>query len=97
MTSITQQGNQWHIFGDVLMQNANAILAQSEILSMGDKVEVDFSGTTNIDTSALSLIMEWQRRAMASKCKVSFANIPPNLKSLAELYGVTAFIPLAKT
>jgi len=96
MTNITQQGNQWHIFGDVLMHNANAVLAQSEILSMSGKVVVDFSGATNIDTSALSLIMEWQRRAMASKCKVSFANMTPNLNSLAELYGVTAFIPVAK-
>ena len=40
-------------------------------------------------------MMEWQRRAIASNSKVTFANLPPNLISLAALYGVTDFIPVS--
>jgi phospholipid transport system transporter-binding protein len=40
-------------------------------------------------------MLEWQRRAVAVKCKIKFANLPANLSSLANLYGVENFIPLA--
>lgn len=79
------------------MDNANAILRQSDALLMADALEIDFSAVTDVDTAALSLIMEWQRRAVASSCKVTFANLPANLTSLAELYGVTEFIPISSS
>ncbi|MGZ8257723.1 MAG: STAS domain-containing protein [Methylotenera sp.] len=97
MTNITQQKNQWHVSGDIFMDNANAILSQSDALLMVDALEIDFSAVTDVDTAALSLIMEWQRRAVASSCKVTFANLPANLTSLAELYGVTEFIPISSS
>lgn len=97
MTNITQQKNQWHVSGDIFMDNANAILSQSDALLMVDALEIDFSAVTDVDTAALSLIMEWQRRAVASSCKVTFAHLPANLTSLAELYGVTEFIPISSS
>ena len=96
MTNITQQENQWHVSGDVLMDNANAILNQSNAFEMASDLAVDFSAVTDVDTAALSLVMEWQRRAIASNCKISFANLPENLNSLAVLYGVAGFIPSRK-
>lgn len=77
------------------MDNAHFILAESKAFLMGKDVEIDFADVTDVDTAALSLIMEWQRRAMASNCKVTFSNLPANLSSLAALYGVTEFIPLS--
>lgn len=97
MVNITQQSNQWRISGPVLMDNANEALKQSVVLSMNELLEIDFSDVTDVDTAALSLIMEWQRRALAAKCKVRFSNLPANLNSLAELYGVTSFISVTKT
>lgn len=95
MNTITQQGNQWHVAGSVLMDNVNAVLSQSAVLTMTGTVVVDFSAVVDVDTSALSLIMEWQRRATTSGCKVIFTNLPESLSSLAALYGVTEFIPLS--
>lgn len=92
---IIELANKWHISGDVLMDNANVILAESKAFLMGKDVEIDFADVTDVDTAALSLIMEWQRRATASNCKVNFSNLPANLTSLAALYGVTEFIPLS--
>ena len=95
MTNIRQQENQWHVSGEVLMDNANLILSQSHDFLMTNPIEIDFSAVTDVDTGALSLMMEWQRRAIASDSKVTFANLPPNLISLATLYGVTDFIPVS--
>jgi phospholipid transport system transporter-binding protein len=93
MNNITQLGKQWYVTGSVLMDNVNAVLRQSAELSMEEAVTVDFSAVTDLDTSAISLIMEWQRRAAKSGCDVIFVNLPESLISLASLYGVTEFIP----
>lgn len=97
MTNITQQANQWRISGDVLMDNANVILGESQTLQMTDALEIDFSDVTNLDTAALSLIMEFQRRGLTENCQLTFTNLPDNLVSLAELYGVSEFIPFVNT
>lgn len=97
MTNITQQANQWHVSGEVLIDSANAILSESNTFEMPAELEINFSAVTDVDTATLSLMMEWQRRALASGCKISFASLPENLNSLAELYGVAEFIPSSKS
>jgi len=79
------------------MDNANVILGESLNLQMNAALEIDLAAVTNLDTAALSLIMELQRRALSANCQLSFANLPVNLVSLAELYGVHEFIPQAQT
>ncbi|MSP87149.1 MAG: STAS domain-containing protein [Methylotenera sp.] len=93
--NIVQHDNKWHISGDVLMDNSNVILLKSESLSMRDEFVVDFAEVTKVDTVALSLMMEWQRRAVAASATVSFAHLPLNLSRLLVLYGVAEFIPLS--
>ena len=95
LSKIEQHGNTWRIAGDVLMDNANFILQQSQGLSMGDEFLVDFSAVNKVDTAALSLIMEWQRRAATSSSRVGFANLPVNLSRLVSLYGLTDFVPVS--
>ncbi len=95
-SKIEQHGNTWRITGEVLMDNANFILQQSRALSMGDEFLVDFSAVKKIDTAALSLMMEWQRRAVASSSRVGFANLPVNLTRLVSLYGLTDFVPVSQ-
>ena len=95
MTSITLQDNQWHVAGEILVDNANAILTESNALEMPNDLQVDFSAVTDIDTAALSLLIGWQRRAIMLGKKIKFTNLPASLLSLAALYGVTDFIPLS--
>lgn len=92
MTSVILQDDKWHVSGDILMDNANAVLSESRALVMPDHLSIDFSAVTSVDTAALSLVMEWQRRANLSSQQVSFINLPESLVSLAALYGVTDFI-----
>lgn len=93
--NIIELANKWHISGEVLMDNANLILNQSDAFKMDGEIEVDFTDVSNVDTAALSLMLEWQRRAAEAKCKMKFANLPVNLSSLANLYGIEDFIPLS--
>lgn len=96
MALVTQQANQWHVSGDVLMNNVNLLLNESEAFVMESGIEVDFSAVTDVDTAALSLMLEWQRRAIASQCSIKFTHLPNNLISLAALYDVTDFFSISK-
>ena len=95
MSSIALQGNTWLLSGEILVDNANAVLVESRALTMNAALQIDFSAVTNTDTSAISLMMEWQRRAIAANHKITFVNLPEGLGSLATLYGVADFIPLS--
>jgi len=95
MTSISLQNNQWCVAGEILMDNANAVLVESNALQITDDLQIDFSAVTDVDTAALSLLIEWQRRALAANKKVVFTQLPDSLVSLATLYGVAEFIPLS--
>ena len=62
--NIIELANKWHVSGDVLMDNANLILSQSDGFKIDGEIEVDFTDVSNVDTAALSLMLEWQRRAI---------------------------------
>jgi phospholipid transport system transporter-binding protein len=92
--SIVQLAKKWYVSGDVLMDNANFVLSQSATFAMEHEVEIDFDDVGNVDTAALSLMLEWQRLATLSNCKLTFVKVPASLTSLANLYGVEDFISL---
>lgn len=93
MAQIIQKNEQWQLSGDVVFANASALLSESMALSFTNHTVVDFAQVTDVDTSAISLMLEWDRRAKAEKAIVKFINFPHNLISLAELYDVKEIIP----
>lgn len=95
MSHITLQNNQWIVSGSILVDNANAVLIESNALNMQDGLRVNLAAVSDVDTAALSLLMEWQRRAIATNSKILFTHLPEDLRSLADLYGVSEFIPLS--
>jgi phospholipid transport system transporter-binding protein len=92
MAYIVKQANGWRLSGDLQMDNANAVLKESELLPMYDLINIDFSDVNNIDTAALALMLAWVRRAKAESCQISYTNVPDNLNSLANLYGVQTIL-----
>ncbi|HEY4679629.1 MAG TPA: STAS domain-containing protein, partial [Candidatus Angelobacter sp.] len=58
-------------------------------------VVVDFSRVTTVDSSAVSLMLEWSRQFNSNSTKISFIHLSQSLRSLAELYGVIDLIPIA--
>jgi phospholipid transport system transporter-binding protein len=89
---ISCAGERCTVQGPLTMGNVTAVLAESAQLFSGPRVLVDLAGVTEVDSSAVSLLLEWRRAASKAQRQIEFANLPPNLKSLAELYGVLELI-----
>ena len=56
---------------------------------------LDWSEVTEVDSSALSLLFAWERASQVQGRTIRVSSLPPNLKSLAQLYGVAELIPQA--
>lgn len=72
------------------------VLVESEKFTartdLPDHLTIDFSDVTNVDSSAVAILLEWRRQALARGKALTFANLPPNLLALARLYGVAELI-----
>ena len=78
--------------GAVTMANVEALLEEGARQIQGPQVTLDLSGVTEVDSAAVSLLLEWRREAARANRRIDYANVPANLKSLAELYGVSHLI-----
>jgi phospholipid transport system transporter-binding protein len=95
LANITQQENRWLIAGAMTMPHVCELLNESASLAMDKAFEIDLSQVTEVDTATISLLFEWLRSAHVHKSKLTFANFPENLVSLATLYGVLELLPQA--
>lgn len=92
---INRKGDRYLVEGPVTLASVSALLAEGSRILEGSPVVVDFSGVTEADSSAISLMLEWTRRMHGSDRQVFFANLGESLVSIANLYGVTDLIPVA--
>lgn len=92
--TITETNQRWQVAGDLLINNASGLLAKSALLKMTGHIEIDLKDVTDADTSALGLVMAWQRRAEAEKCTIKIVNTPANLLSLVDLYNIRDFVAI---
>jgi phospholipid transport system transporter-binding protein len=88
---IERDGNCVRVSGALTIANAAAECEAAKQHFSGDVV-IDLAAVTEVDSSALSLIFEWQRAARQNNSRVSFRNLPESLKSLATLYGVADLV-----
>lgn len=87
---LTREGEVLKVAGPMNIDSAAALVDQSNGMLSGVKL-VDLAGVTEIDSAAVSLLLEWRRQALPAALR--FANLPLALKSLADLYGVAELIP----
>ena len=78
--------------GPITMDNVVSLLEQGREMFNTPRFTVDLAAVTEVDSSALSLLLEWRREAARNGRQVSFLNLPGNLRSLAKLYGVTELL-----
>jgi phospholipid transport system transporter-binding protein len=93
---IVQDGDNYGIQGRITIANASAMLAEGLKRFVRDGLVVDLSQLEEVDSSAVSLVLEWLREAQRNQRKLRFTRIPDNLKSLATLYGVLDLIQPAE-
>ncbi|MEO5688306.1 MAG: STAS domain-containing protein [Burkholderiaceae bacterium] len=75
----------------VTLKDAPAILEslrQSFAADGGDVWRIDAAPVTQLDTSALAVLLECSRMAAAGKRKMQIVNAPARMSDLAHLYGV---------
>ena len=90
---ISCDGDRCRLEGPLTLENIVAVLdASRQALPAVPQLTIDLAGVTEVDSSAVSLLLEWRRAALREKRKLAFVNLPDNLKSLAKLYGVTELL-----
>lgn len=95
MAHITQQKNTLRFNGNLLLNNVSEVLDQLQTLRLEPPLTLDFSKVDEVDTVAVSLILEIQRQLNhqhAQEHAVSVIGVPENLRSLMQLYGVDGFL-----
>ena len=78
----------WSVGGALTVDSAAAVLAASEQAALPETGVVSLSAVHTVDSAGVAVMLSWRRRAAAEGRKLVFADVPPNLVALAELYGV---------
>lgn len=92
MAHVSQQDHTWHIQGDLVVEDIVGLLNATRPLAMHQQTVLDFTRVAEVDTSAISFIFEIKRRAQAEGVLISLRNLPSNMSSLMQLYGVDGFV-----
>jgi phospholipid transport system transporter-binding protein len=91
-----REGGDLSVAGAVTIDNVVATVARGAALFSQENQVVDLGGVTEVDSSAVSMLLEWQRGTGRRRRQIYFANIPPKLQNLVQLYGVAELVPLAE-
>lgn len=85
-------GGRATLAGPVTLANVNGVLEDGNRQFTAPDVTLDLAGVTDVDSTAVSLLLEWRREAQRAKRSIRYVNYPENLKSLIQLYGVTELL-----
>ncbi|MEY2632062.1 MAG: hypothetical protein RIR00_716 [Pseudomonadota bacterium] len=90
---IDQADGRLHIRVPMTLANAAGLLqAGRQALGRGEQV-IDLGAVAQADSSAVSLMLAWQRAAADLGANLRYANVPPVVQAMVELYDVDALIP----
>ena len=89
---IACDGGRCTVQGPVTLDNVVELLAEGNGQFTASEVTIDLAAVTEVDSAALSLLLEWRREAGRNGRAIRYLNLPANLKSLAELYGIIELI-----
>jgi phospholipid transport system transporter-binding protein len=72
------------------------MLAQALRSEAGTQAVADASALREFDSSALAVLLECRREALALGKSFAVSQLPARLRELATLYGVTELLPAAQ-
>jgi phospholipid transport system transporter-binding protein len=79
----------------MMYANAASLRRAGSAHLSSELAEIDLGAVSDADSAALAVLFAWLREARASSPGLRISNPPPGLISLATLYGVDEFLPLA--
>lgn len=92
LTQAMVQTNKLEHIETLTVHNAKAALAQGIDAIKAGQTVFDLGSVKVADSSAVAVLLAWQRAARKSGAALAYVNLPDSLKSLAALYGVDAFL-----
>ena len=93
--SIFREGDRVIVDGAVTVDNVVALTLKGIALFEGQSLTIDLGKVTEVDSTAISMLLEWLRKMQHNSDSLRIVNMPQNLISLIQLYGVAEMIPLA--
>tara|TARA_R110001583_G_scaffold42081_2_gene133731 strand:+ start:1373 stop:1684 length:312 start_codon:yes stop_codon:yes gene_type:complete len=84
---IHRESGVWLVSGDIDF-NSVARLSEagcSAIEQSEDRCQFDFSAVNSVNSVALSLLLNWRRKAQQQGIEVEFSALPAELQAIAEL------------
>ncbi len=91
---ILRDGDKLSVQGAITIANVVDVIEQGVNLFDRPDLIIDLAQVTEVDSSAVSVLLEWQRKAQKNNRRLCFSNIPESLKNLTQLYGVAELVPL---
>jgi len=90
---IERSGDRVAIIGRMTVAEAESLLEEGRPQIQSPLTIIDLAGVTEADSSALAVLFGWAREAAGRNVRIEYLNAPANLLSLAEVYGVSDFLP----
>lgn len=91
---IKREGNLIHVSGALTMETVAAMRDLDLPAEATGPVVVDLAAVEGLDSAAVSLLLAWLRQAQARGLTLCYKNLPANLTSLAQMYGVADMLPV---
>lgn len=89
---VSHEDGKLSVEGAVLIDNVVAVVTQGVALFNREDLIIDLAQVDEVDSSAVSMLLEWRREASRRNCRLSFINMPRKLQNLAQLYGIGELI-----
>ena len=78
---------------EIAMSDAAELAAAGRAAIAEGDAEFDLSAVARCDSSAVAVLLDWQREAAARGVELQVTGVPAAVTSLAEVYGVSALLP----
>lgn len=79
-------------FDTLTVQNAKAALERGLAAIAAGQHQFDLGSIKSADSSAVAVLLAWQRAARKAGLTLTYVNMPESLKGLAALYGVDEYL-----
>lgn len=89
---VERHGDLIKVSGNLTIDTVSAMVQELSPLLVDGANQVDLGGVSEVDSSAVALLLEWQRQAGARGARLSWAALPEAIHNLATLYGVQDLI-----
>ena len=90
---IRVEGERLYVSGPATLATAARLLEEARGPLEAGVRRIDLGEVTELDSSLIAVLFAWMRTAKQRSRALSLDRLPPDLRSLAQLYGVAELLP----